>query len=275
MKPTVAPYATRAVCLRIVCSNGLTIRLTRYPFDLKMSNDAVYLTGSGYDVTAYSSTSNLSPSAIDLEGFVGYAGVTRDTIASGIFDGARAYLFACNFLAPVEDYEEIVCSILGKTELVDDRYRIEEMALIDAMNQSVGRTYTALCSHTFGDADCGKNLAALTVVGTVNVVTSNSTVRDTSRSESVDYFAAGTITFTSGNNSGLKAQEIKSYAADGTITTFEPFYYTPQVGDTFTMTPGCRKRLEDCRDKWNNVVNRFAFDYIQTSTTYMQVGGTK
>lgn len=272
MKTTVAPYATRALCLRIVCINGLTVRLTRYPTDLMMSNATIYQTGSGYDVSAYQSTSSFSPSAVDLEGFVGYAGITRDLIASGVFDGARAYLFACNFLSPVEDYEPITASILGKTELLDDRYRIEEMGLIDALNQSTGRTYTALCSRTFGDSGCTINLASITVSGAVSVVTSNSTIRDTSRTEAADYFAAGIITFTSGNNAGLKGQEIKSYAADGTITTFEPFYYPPQVSDTFALVPGCRKRLVDCRDKWGNAVNRFAFDYMPTSSVYGQIG---
>ena len=41
MKSVVAPYETKALCMRIVCANGTTIRLTRYPFDLKMSNGQV------------------------------------------------------------------------------------------------------------------------------------------------------------------------------------------------------------------------------------------
>lgn len=272
MKTTVAPYATRALCLRIVCTNGLTVRLTRYPYDLTMSNTQVYLTGSGFDFTAYSANTAFSAAAVDLEGFVGHAGITRDMIASGVFDNARAYLFACDFLAPVEDYEPLTASLLGKTSLHDDRYVIEEMGLIDVLNQSVGLTYTALCSHTFGDARCGISLAAITVNGAVNSVTSNSIIRDTSRSEAADYFTAGIITFTSGSNAGLKGQEIKAYAADGTIEVFEPFYYTPEVGDTFTIVPGCRKRKVDCQG-WDNVANAMAFWDIPTSSTYVQVGG--
>ena len=138
MKTTVAPYTTSALCLRIVCTNGTTIRVTRYPYNLTMSNGQVYLTGSGFDFTGYESTSGFSPSAIDLEGILGFAGVTRDQVASGVFDGARAYLFACNFLSPVEDYEPIVASFLGKATLTDNGYRFEEMALVDALNKSFG-----------------------------------------------------------------------------------------------------------------------------------------
>lgn len=271
MKSTVAPYATRTFCLRIVCVNGLTIRVTRHPYDLTMSNGQVYMSGAGYDVTAYTASANFSPSAIDLEGVLGFAGVTRDLIASGTFDNARAYVFACDFLTPVEDYEPLLASTLGKATLMDDRYLVEEMGLIDVLSQSVGKTFTALCSNTFGDARCGINLAAITVTGTITHVTSNYAFRDSARAEAADTFTAGTFVFTSGNNAGLKAQEIKAHAADGSLEIFEPFHYLPEVGDAYTLIPGCRKRLVDCQAR-ANVINRFAFDYIPTGSDYAQVG---
>ena len=149
MKSTVAPYETKALCLRIVCANGTTIRLTRYPYDLTMSNSQVYKTDSGYDFSAVISETSMAASAVDLEGFVGVSGITRDQIASGVLDGARCYLFATSFLSPVEDYEPLIASILGKTQLDDDRYKIEDMALIDLLGQTVGDTYTvASVSYT-------------------------------------------------------------------------------------------------------------------------------
>ena len=60
MKTTVAPFDTLAICLRIVCTNGTTIRVTRYPRDLVMSNGQVYLTGSGFDFTGYEATNGFS-----------------------------------------------------------------------------------------------------------------------------------------------------------------------------------------------------------------------
>lgn len=274
MKTTVAPYATAVKCLRIVCVDGTTIRLTRYPCDLKMSNGQVYLTGSGFDFTSYSATASMSPSSIDLEGFAGYAGITRAGIASGVFDGARCYLFACDFLNPVEDYEPLVASLLGKTTIRDDHYVIEEMALIDALNQSVGATYGAACPKTFGGteyAGCGKALGPLTVTGTITGVTSAFTFTDAVRSEASDYFGGGVITFTSGPNAGM-SKEIKTHASGGVITVYEPFYYAVQVGDAYSMIPGCRKRLEDCRDKWGNVINFGGFSFVPTSSQYADVG---
>lgn len=274
MKAAVADSRYRVVCLRIVPLVAAPIYLTRHPRPLTMGGH-VYLSGSGYDFTGYSAAANLAPAMVDLEGIAGFCGIGYDEIAGGVFDNARAYLFATTWTAPVEDEEPIVASILGKTTLMDSRYRIEEMALIDALNQSVGKTYTAACPKTFGGqeyAGCMKALGPLTVAGTLTAVTSSSIVRDAARTEAADWFAAGTLQFTAGANAGLKPLEVKSYAADGTIETFEPFHYAPAIGDAYTLIPGCRKRLADCRDKWANVVNFGGFSFVPTGSQYGQVG---
>lgn len=275
MKSQVAPYETAVLCLRIVCTNGTTIRVTRYPRDLTMSNGQVYQSGSGFDFSGYESTSGFSPSAIDLEGILGFAGVSREAVATGVFDNARAYLFACNFLAPVEDYEPIVASFLGKAALTDNGYRIEEMGLVDALNQSVGHTVSPMCDKPFGGqefAGCKVALGPLTVTGTLTVVASDQQFTDASRAEAADYFAYGTIRFTSGANAGLKPLEIRQHLAGGVIQTFEPFYYVPAVGDAYEMIPGCRKRFSDCKDKWNNAINFGGFPYAPVSSVYGEIG---
>lgn len=237
-----------------------------------MSNTTVYKTDSGYEPTALSAGTALAATAIDLEGIAAVGGVDRDALASGVFDNARVYVFKCDFLNPVEDYEEVTVGLFGKTTLEDEHYRIEGMGLIDALNQTVGKTYTALCSRTFGDAWCGVDVGALSVTGTLSHVSGSNSIRDSARTEAADYFCAGTLRFTSGANSGLRMLEIKSHASDGSIVTHEPFYYLPSVGDSYVMTPGCRKRKEDCT-AWDNVENAMAFWDIPTGSTYTQIGG--
>lgn len=272
MKTQVAPYGTTAICLRIVCTNGTIIRVTRHPKDLVMSNGQIYQTGSGFDFTGYEALNGFSASSIDLDGILGFAGVTTEAVASGVFDGARAYLFACDFLSPVEDYEPMTASLLGKATLTDDGYRFEEMALVDALNQSVGMTYTPSCRHVFGSTECGVSPGPITVAGVLTSVTNDALFRDSTRAEAADYFAYGTIQFTSGANAGLKAMEIKRHEADGTIEVFEPFYYVPAIGDAYSLIPGCRKRLSDCRDKWSNTINFGGFPDMPTSSVYSSRG---
>ena len=279
MKSTVADYRTRVLCLRIVPIAGSPIYLTDHPRDLVMSGHT-YLSTAGYEFTGYSATSGFSPSSIDIEGIAGASGVTRAAVGSGLFDGARCYVFATSWAAPVEDEEPITAGIFGKSTLLDDRFQIGGVSLVDALNQSVGQTYGAQCPKAFCGQEyggCMASLAANTVTGTLTGVTSASVFTDSARVEAADTFGAGTIQFTTGPNAGLKPLEIKSFAA-GVITTFEPFYYLPVVGNSYSMVRGCRKRLSDCQARWNgtstysNVLNFGGFSWIPTDATYATVG---
>lgn len=276
MKSVVSPYETSSRCLRIVCNSGLIIRMTDYPYDLTMSNATVYKTSAGYEFTAYTAESGVAASSIDLQGIVDIAGVSRDALRSGVFDGARCYLFACNYLAPVEDYDPIVSSVLGKTTLEDDKYRIEEMALVDLLNQTAGDTISPTCRNVFGGQEyggCHVNLSAITVTGTLTHVSSALVIRDSARAEAADYFGFGVIRFTSGANAGLADIRVDSHAADGTLTLAESPYYPAVVGDAYELEPGCRKRLVDCQSH-GNVRRMKAFLYVPTSSIYQKIGGT-
>jgi len=275
MKSTVADYRYRVLCLRIVPTVGSPIYLTDHPCDLTMSGHT-YLSTSGYQFTGYASTAGFSPASIDIEGIAGASGVTRAAVGSGLFDGAKCYVFATSWITPVEDQEPVVAGIFGKATLLDDRFQIGGVSLIDALNQSVGQTYGAQCPKTFCGQEyggCMASLAANTVTGTLTGVTSASVFTDSGRAEAADTFGAGTIQFSSGPNAGLKALEIKSFAG-GVITTFEPFYYLPVVGNSYTMVRGCRKRLSDCQSRvgGSNVVNFGGFPWVPTSSTYAKVG---
>ena len=272
MKSVVADYRYRILCLRIVPVTGSPIYLTDHPRDLVMSGHT-YLSTAGYQFTGQSATAGFSPASVDIEGIAGASGLSRAAVGSGLFDGARCYVFATSWAAPVEDQEPVVAGIFGKATLLDHRFQIGGVSLIDALNQTVGQTYGAQCPKAFGGteyAGCGVSLAANTVTGTLSSVTSASVFTSAARTEPADFFGAGTIQFTSGPNAGLKALEIKSFAA-GVITTFEPFYYLPVVGNSYSMVRGCRKRLSDCL-AYSNVVNFGGFPYIPTGSTYSQVG---
>lgn len=278
MKPHVADYQTRVICLRIVPVLGDTVRLTHYQTDLAMSNGEVYDSFQGYDFSGYEAVSSMAPGAVDLQGILGVAGISREAIASGVYDNARCYLFATSWTAPVEDEEPLTASTFGKATLVDDRFVIEEMVLIDALNQSVGSSYNAGCQKTFGNSTgplitrCNVNLAAITVTGTLTGVTDRLICRDSARAEAANYFAYGLLSFTTGANAGLKAIQVKRHEADGTLELFEAMPYAMAIGDAYSLIPGCRKRLEDCRDKWSNVINFGGFPRIPTNNQAGQWG---
>lgn len=273
MKSHVAPYETAVKCLRIVCTNGVTVRLTRYPFDLVMSNSQVYASVAGVDFSTIANESSFAAGAIDLTGFVGIGGITQAQIQSGVFDGADCYLFACDYLFPVEDYEPLIRSVMGKTTLEDGRFRIEEIGIVDRLSQSVGLTHTAPCPKFFGGQEfggCGISLATKTVTGAVTSVSSSLVFVDSSRAEAADFFGWGTVQFTSGQNAGLRALKVRAYSS-GSFTLYEPPYYPLTGGEDYTAVAGCRQRLEDCRDKHNNVQRFGGFPWVPLGSTYRKI----
>jgi uncharacterized phage protein (TIGR02218 family) len=274
MKSSIADPQYRVHGIRIIPLWGNPIYLTDHPRDLPMGGH-IYKTESGYQFTGLAAEGNMSPGVIDLSGIADLAGIGYDQIVSGVFDNARVYCFATTWRSPIEDQEPLGVAFMGKITVKDMRYSAELMMMIDALNQATGKTYTAQCQKKFGGqefAGCKVALGPLTVTGTLTDVTSNSQFQDSARSEPDDYFAEGTIAFTSGENTGLKPQEIKGYAPDGSIITHESFFFTVAVGDTYTMIPGCRKRLADCRDKWDNVLNFGGFSNIPTQSQYQDRG---
>lgn len=271
---TVCDWRTAVMCLRIEPINAPIVRLTAHPVDLLMQNGTIYKTLLGYDFSSWEAVSDMAPGAVDLEGILDVVGISRDDLAAGVYDNARCYAFKTSWKAPVEDEQPEICSLLGRVTLIDNRFVAEEMALVDALNQPVGQTYNANCQKTFGGqefAGCKKDLAPLTVTGTITSVTSRYVFRDSARTENAGYFKAGTIRWLTGDNVGLKLQEVKDYAADGTVTIHEAFHYPVQVGDQYELVPGCQKRLEDCKF-WNNVTNFGGFSFIPTQNQYTKWG---
>ena len=280
MKSVVTDAELRVLCLRIMPVIGASIYLTDHPRDLTMSGHT-YLSTSGYEFTGYSATAGFAPGSLDLQGISGVAGISRAQIAAGLFDGAVVSIFATSWSAPIEDEEPIVRGIFGKARLEDDRYTIDGLSLIDALNTARNDQFTAQCPKVFlsqGFGGCLVPVAPNTVTGSLTSVSSAALFTDTARGEASDTFAAGTIRFTSGPNAGLKALEILSFASGGVIATFEPFYYLPQIGDNYTMVRGCRKRQQDCELRqgvsgpYNNIVNFGGFPWVPTGSTYGQWG---
>ena len=228
-------------------SDRASIYLTDHPRDLTMSGHT-YLSTSGYEFTGYSATAGFAPAASICRGFPALpASAARrsppacSTARWSAFSPPRGPLLSRT--------RSRSCGIFGKARLEDDRYTIDGLSLIDALNTARNDQFTAQCPKVFlsqGFGGCLVPVAPNTVTGSLTSVSSAALFTDTARGEASDTFAAGTIRFTSGPNAGLKALEILSFASGGVIATFEPFYYLPQIGDNYTMVRGCRKRRQDC-----------------------------
>jgi len=98
-------------------------------------------------------------------------------------------------------------------------------------------------------------IQALSVTGTVGAVTDRRSFSDASLIEADGFWDFGVVTWTSGQNAGLK-MEVESYLqAGGAVTCKLEMPFDIQAGDGYALSAGCDKSLAACRDKFDNVDN--------------------
>jgi uncharacterized phage protein (TIGR02218 family) len=71
----------------------------------------------------------------------------------------------------------------------------------------------------------------------------------------------GTITFTSGVNTGVTAT-VGSVAAEVSLTLLYPLESVPAPGDGFTVYYGCDHTPGTCQGKFGNLANFRGFPYV-------------
>ena len=152
-----AGTTTLTHCVRIVRVDGATLYFTNLDADISMGGN-LYQSGAGYTPTAVSQNSEPRSDTIDVEGILEALGVNRSDIAAGLFDNARIYVFATDYLDPVEDDIKLMTGFWGKVKLDQGRFITEFTSLSDRLNQASGRTIKPSCDTDLGSTRCGINL---------------------------------------------------------------------------------------------------------------------
>lgn len=136
-----------------------------------------------------------------------------------------------------------------------------------SLNISMPRNvYQSACMHQLFGSGCAlvKNTYKVTgsVTGSPSIIAFN-----TGLTQADAYFSLGTITFTSGANSGISRTVKRSLNASGAITLMAPLPSAPSIGDAFDIYPGCDKTQATCTSKFNNLVHFRGYPYIPNPET--------
>ena len=116
-------------------------------------------------------------------------------------------------------------------------------------------------------------IRAYTLDDTVDSVTNRRKFTANSLTEPLDWWRGGTVTFTSGDNSGF-SQEVQTSSITGVIELFDDMPYVIAASDAFTIQAGCRRRkIEDCKDKFDNGINFQGFSDIPLQDEVNRFGG--
>lgn len=241
-----------ATCWKVTRKDGEVFGFTDFDRDLTVES-IVYHAATGYTRSAIHTIANLAVDNLDIESAIDSEILNANDLRAGVWDGATVEIFLVNWSALNQGKVMLKRGTVGEIVLKDSVFRAELRGLTQALSQQIVELYTPDCRADLGDSRCKINLAALTVSGTITSVTDRRTFADTSREEDDAYWNGGLIIWGSGANTDRK-MEVKSFIG-GNFTLYLPMPDNIEVGDTYTLQPGCDKSFGMCKARYNNVKN--------------------
>lgn len=224
--------------------------------DSDVTIDAVvYSSAPGLDVSsivwqAGAAVDNLEITTLDDESVF-----TRADVLGGLWRNATFVISRYNRASPADGVEPLIVGTLGDIRYGRATLTVELRGLQQYLQQPLGSVSSRTCRARLGDALCTKDLTAFTHTGTVTSVTSDQVFTASALTQAAEYFAEGILTWTSGPSINL-SEKVKTHETGGVLTLSLPMFQTVEVGHTFNIIAGCRKRLdEDCATKFSNVLN--------------------
>lgn len=253
---------------RIERTDGVILRFTEHDRDLVVDGQTFLATAS-FDPSAIKASADLSVGDLEVFGAFDSNYITERDLLAGLYNGASFWVAECLWdnVAAGKDIQKF--GWLGRVKESGGTFKAELLDPTMKLQQPILRTFGAACDATLGDARCKVDLAPLTQTGTVTAVASNRVFAVSGISipggQEADWFTLGTLAWsgTGVENDGL-SMEVKGF--DGTnVELFLPMVFDVQVGDTFTITPGCNKSLGACINRFANVLNFRGFPHVPVS----------
>lgn len=252
---------TLAYCWRLERLDGQIFRFTSLDVNLEFEGE-LYLSAQGFTPSPIQNAADLSVTNLDVVGPINTVSIEETDVIAGLWDAATVEVFEVNYRDMSQGRMKLLNGKLGNLNAGQVQFEAEQRGIEQAFQQPFGRVFAPTCDATLGDARCGVHLPALTVAGTVTAVTSRREFVASALAQATDFFGGGLVEWTAGANVGVR-MEVQRFIPGGAFELVLQLPYDLQVGDTFTVSPGCRKRRnEDCRDKFANAVNFRGFPDI-------------
>jgi uncharacterized phage protein (TIGR02218 family) len=286
------PSTTTAMLWKVVRQDGFKFGFT--------DCDQAITFNDGTDTITYTPTDGVTGSATDtsstdtsnqeIVGFLDSALITEEDILANLYDYAVVQIRIVNWADLTMGALLWKNATLGQVSIKNGQFTAELRGLEFWLTVNMGEEYGPQCRADLGDAQCTIDLSLWIQDSIVGVAVDRQTFEpgtDPSISALVmrgsstptepapaGWFVQGYLTWTSGLNNGY-SMEITGW--DGTtIALFENMPFSIQVGDTFTITPGCDSAIGTCFTKFDNVANHRGEPFIpgmDQITLYPNAGG--
>lgn len=235
---------TLASALRITRRDGLVLGFTSHDIDITISSQ-LYDSSPGVNVSSISGSAGFAVDNLELSTLDDGTVFDIADIFNGLWRNAEFLIFRYNWVTG-NVVEDLMAGTIGEASVRLSTIVIEMRGLQQYLQQPIGTVSTKTCRNRLGDARCGVDLYPYTFSGTVTGVTSNYVFTAAGLAQAADYFGEGLIEWLSGDNAGMQSK-VRAHAGGCVITQSLPTFRPIQVGDTFSIIRGCRKRVVDCQ----------------------------
>ena len=250
---------TIARCWKCTRVDTQVFGFTNIDSDIVFSG-VTYVAATGFTPSALKGALDMSVANLEVAGVLDSASITEADLLGGLWDNCAVEIFDVNYRDLTQGRMILGTGKIGNVSAGRLGWKAELRGVAQALQQPVGGFYTKTCMASLGDAKCTINIAALSVSSTVTSVASRTSF-GTSLGQAADYFGGGVVTWVTGLNAGAK-MEVNTFTG-GAFVLSVSMPANIAVGDTFTVTPGCRKRFtEDCVGRYANGVHFRGFPVV-------------
>lgn len=239
------PCATKWQQLwRIKRRDGFVFAFTSLDEDFEWRGDLYEACNSLTPSAAQSQTNLGGVGSMELSGIIDHHSIRDADIYGGKFDDA----FIEVWLVPYEGTDvpkRLASGWTGNLSQGEQGYTMEVVGAGARLGQQpLVKSFTPSCRWVFGSPQCGVDIEALKILGTVTSARNrNQFTGDVGDADSASrQWVDGRIRWTSGENEGYitEIRDIEFATGGGVnVLLWVDAPYAPGVGDTFDLLPGC------------------------------------
>lgn len=243
-----------ATLWRIERTDDVVLRFTDHDTILEYGGED-YLPAAGFSPTAREKQAGVKDHNLEIVGVLSSDAITEVDLRAGRYREAKVVEMLVDWRFPYSGYFAKNVYWVAQITFSGESWQVQLSGQPIWLNKEVGWLFSFDCRFTLGNAfgldgvaGCKYDIESQRLTRTVGIITDplrafGPTVLLPTTGLQWEY---GEVTWTSGDNIGLKAQVQHHDTVGGAIDFELNMPYEIQVGDTFTITPGCDRKKTTC-----------------------------
>jgi uncharacterized phage protein (TIGR02218 family) len=256
---------TTCHCWRAARRDGVALGFTDHDEDIAFDG-TLFRAASGLDAAEAQADLGFATGGGEVAGALGDDSLSETDLAAGLWDSAKVEMFLVNWRMP-DQRIRLKIGEIGEVRRAGTAFTAELRSMAHRLEATCGRLYGSTCDAELGDARCGRDVTGPEFRGTgaVTAVTSRFELAASGLDAyETGWFRGGIVSWVSGANAGQisEVREHRTAAGTAKLALWQATPFPVEAGDAFTVTAGCDKTFETCRERFANTANFRGFPHM-------------